>query len=128
MKQNTTKKFYDITFDESHCWKGDRLAKNVVKHATSKDEVKNIIDKRLKESNHTDQYIPTLYRVHSIKIESHDLIDINGRTFISQDTKDLGDYTVLYPYQKLDQKYAAYAPDRNVIDLNLNLLQKAKQR
>ena len=123
MKRNTSKKLYDIIFNEVHLWSSGSFAKIVEKHATSKDEIKNIIEQRLKFSYKTNQY-----EVRSVNVKSHDIMDIKGSTFVSQDTEDLGEYTVLYPYQSLDQNYVAYAPDKNVIDLNLNLIQKAKQR
>lgn len=123
MKKNTSKKLYNITFDEGHRWGETTFAKIVEEHTTDKNKIKDIVNQRLKYSYQTNQYI-----VHSVKIESHDLIDVEGRVFVSQDTKYLGEYTVLYPNQTLDQKYVAYAPDRNVIDLNLNLIQKANQR
>lgn len=119
MKKN--KKLYDITFKETHYFNKSSMERTIKKKTTDKDEIKDIIRKHLFYSNIFQ------FKVDSVKIKRHDLIDVKGRTFISKDTKDLGKYTVIYPNEKFDPNYVVYK-NKNVIDLKLNLIQKAKQR
>ena len=119
LKKN--KKLYDITFKETHHFNSGSIERTVKEKTTDKDEIKDIVRKHLFAS-HIFQF-----KVDSVKVKSHDLIDVKGRTFISKDTENLGKYTVIYPNEEFNPSYVVYK-NKNVIDLNLNLIQKAKQR
>ncbi|MBD5397879.1 hypothetical protein HDR60_00010 [bacterium] len=119
MKKN--KKLYDITFKETHQFNSGSIERTILKKTTDKDEIKDIIRKHLFYSNIFQ------FKVDSVKVKSHDLIDVKGRTFISKDTENLGKYTVIYPNEKFNPSYVVYK-NKNVIDLNLNLIQKANQK
>lgn len=121
MKKNTTKKYYDITFLQYYTPSMGGYMGYAVEHTVDKNKIRNIV-KNVIQNGYRNNFL--FYKTNEVKIERHDLIEINGRNFISQNTEFLGEYRVIYPNEGFDLD----CENKNVIDLNLNLIQKAKQR